>query len=130
MKTLTHRQQIKVAGFKFAQRIEIVTLRGVYGDDVMKYAERMSWEDFEAREKRNCKSQYTSFKPAWTYQAPAILTANYPGKEAELNQKREELLNAPEITNGEIVSIEGLEYTVKVNGERFSDPVAFIPISK
>lgn len=114
--TLTHNQTIRVAGFtKYAQRITVGTVEGSaaeYGrnpDEAVKRAIE------------------TGDELAWTVQAPAVLTADYPGKDAELDAKRAEIEAAPEIADGDQVEIEGRHYRARVLGQHYSDPVAFIP---
>ncbi len=57
-----------------------------------------------------------------------MLTADYPGKTAELDAKAAATAAAPEIEAGQVVEIEGALYTVRVTGQQFSDPVHFRPL--
>lgn len=126
-KTLVHGQQIRVPAFKYAQRIEVVTLRGLHEKE--KYSPHLTWEEFEAREKANCIQSYTTYRPAWTHQDSAVLTANYPGKAELMAKKAEETAAAVAIAEGDHVIIEGVEYKVKITGQRYSDPVRFVPVT-
>jgi len=53
------------------------------------------------------------------------ITANYPGKDAEIARDKAEYESAVLIENGDIVEVEGIEYTfiATVIGVRYSDPV-------
>lgn len=114
--TLKHNQVIRVAGFtRYAQRITVGTVEGYaaeYGENPAEKVKRAL----------NCGHEL-----AWTMQAPAVLTADYPGKDADLNAKRAEIEAAPEIADGDQVEIEGRAYRVRVLGQHYRDPVAFIP---
>ncbi len=123
-KTLSHNQQIRVAGFRFQKKISVVTHRGLF--DVEKYGAGKTWEAYDAQARENCKKSYCRFKPAWASQAGSMLTANYPGKAEAMEKARQEWAAAVEIASGELVLIEGVEYRVRVNGESYSDPVDFI----
>lgn len=113
---LTHNQTIRVAGFnKYAQRITVGTIEG----HAAKYR-----QDPAAAVAHAIANGH---ELAWTTQAPAVLTADYPGKDAELDAKRAEIEAAPEIADGDQVEIEGRAYRVRVLGQQYSDPVAFVP---
>lgn len=115
MKTLTHNQQIRVSGFRNYCKITVGTLTG--------YA----LEHGETPEQAiSCANKFGHSLAPWTTQAPAVLMDNFRGKDAMLNKERAERVSATEITDGEMVNIEGSEFKVRVLGEGYSDPVHFI----
>lgn len=110
MKTkLTHAQVVRVKGFRNFSRIYVRTQEGL----IAQFGDKPSNQHGEL---------------AWTIQETAILTADYPGKAAELDAKRAEIAAAIELENGQQVEIEGRDYTVRVNGETYSDPITFRPL--
>lgn len=114
--SLNHDQEVRVKGFVHASKITVGTISGY----ATKNGENP--EDAIAR----AKSFGHSINP-WTNQSPAVLTSDYPGKREALDKAAAETAAAPEIENGQIVEIEGTRYTVRVLGQRYSDPVHFIP---
>ena len=115
MRTLSHNQEIRVAGFsKLAQKVKVGTARG--------YAAEYGKDPAEAHQ----RELSLGYDTAWTVQSPGVLTADYPGKAEELRKAREAREEAPEIAHGEHVEIEGETFEVRVIGERYSDPVHFI----
>lgn len=113
--TLRHGQTIRGAGFsKYAQRIEVSTARG--------YAAEYN-EDPEAAHYRALARGHEVF---WTYQEPAVLCADYPGKAEAHAAKLKEIAEAVELFDGQAVLIEGEKVIVKILGERYSDPIKFI----
>lgn len=61
---------------------------------------------------------------AWTRRAPAILDTT-----GQANRERmEDLARAIEVEDGQIVSIEGVTYRVRVIGQMYSDPISFTPV--
>lgn len=115
--TLSHKQEIRVKGFTpLAQSITVGTCRG--------YAAQYN-EDGEASHARALANGHDT---AWTNQAAAVLSADYPGKSEALDAARKATAEAPEIEDGQTVEIEGELFRVKVLGERYSDPVKFIRI--
>lgn len=114
--TLRHNQTIRVASFdRYAQRIRVGTVEGYAKDN---------GEDPAAEVQRATDNGH---ELAWTCQAPAVLTADYPGKDAAVDAERAEIAAAQVIEDGDDVIIEGRHYTVRVLGQRYSDPVAFMP---
>lgn len=114
---LSHGQQIVVPSFRFTNKIELVTPRGYaleHGDCP---------EEAEARA--------TKFEHEFLacFQHPSILTADYNGKAESLEAERKEWEVAQRIEGGDLVECEGREYKVKILGERYSDPVKFIPVN-
>jgi hypothetical protein len=106
--TLTHDQLIRVKSFRNFNRIRVRTQQGV----TAQFGPKPCNEHGEL---------------AWTIQESSVLTANYTGKQADLDAKRAEIAAAVEIENGQQIEIEGRHYTVRVVGENFFDPVSFIP---
>jgi hypothetical protein len=114
--TLTHNQIIRVKGFPiYTGRINVRTVEGFAKELGRDPAERLQ------------RAIEHGHELAWTIQATAVLTDDYEGKQADLDAERAKIEAAVEIENGQPVIIEGRHYTVKVNGQQFSDPVAFIP---
>ena len=112
---LSHKQEIRVKGFTpLAQSITVGTARG--------YAAQYK-EDPEAGHARALANGHET---AWTNQACAVLTSDYPGKREALDAAAKATAEAPEIEDGQTVEIEGELFTVRVMGERYSDPVKFI----
>jgi hypothetical protein len=114
--TLIHNQTIRIASFdRYAKRIRVGTVEGCAKD---------KGED-PAAEAARAKS--LGHELAWTCQAPAVLTADYPGKNERIYAERGEIAAAQVIEDGDDVIIEGRHYTVRVLGQCYSDPVAFMP---
>lgn len=113
---LTHAQQVVVPSFKYTNKIQLVTPRG--------YAleEGHCPEEWEARAIKFGHELLACF------QHPSIITADYKGKTEKLNAERKEWEEAQRIEAGDLVECEGRKYSVKILGEQFSDPVAFIPV--
>jgi hypothetical protein len=116
MTTLSHNQQIRVASFShLAQAITVGTIHG--------YAV----QNGECPEVAMERAKKFGHEIAWANQAPAVLTSDYAGKAEDLAAERAKRDAAVVIEDGEQVLIEGVVYKVRVMGERFSDPVHFIP---
>ena len=114
---LTHGQQVVVPSFKYTNKIELVTPRG--------YA--LSYGDCpEEAEARAIKFDHDFLA---CFQHPSILTADYNGKAEELDAKHREWEVAQRIEEGDLVACEGRVYKVKILGERYSDPIKFIPVN-
>ena len=105
--TLAHKQEIRVNGFsQYSSRIYVGTTKGYaleYGDKV---------DDSE--------------NGAWAMKTGSVITSDFEGKTAMLNAQRQATQSSVQIEDGQIVQIEGNLFTVKVMGERHSDPVHFI----
>ncbi len=115
MKTLQDGQEIRVKGFsQYASSIKVGTARG--------YAKKYN-ENAEAAHRRAIDNGHDT---AYAIQMPSIITADYKGKSEELDAKAKATAQSVEIENGEQVEIEGDTFTVKVLGERYSDPVKFV----
>jgi hypothetical protein len=113
--TLAHNQEIRIKGFtSLAQSIKVGTCRG--------YAAQYN-EDGEVSHARALTNGHDT---AWTNQAAACLTADYPGKHEALAAAAKATAEAVEIEHGQTVEIEGELFRVKVLGQRYSDPVKFI----
>jgi hypothetical protein len=112
MKTLQHNQEIRVKGFSpYAQRITVRTVRGCRP---------------EAAEEAHAAALAKGHATTWASQAPAVLTADYDGKAAELDAAAVARAAAPLIADGDAVEIEGELFRVRVIGEQYSDPVKFV----
>ena len=60
---------------------------------------------------------------------PAMLTADYNGKSIDLAKKAEERKNAPKVSDGDIVEVEGKLYKLRINMKfAVCDPIKFIPV--
>lgn len=106
--SLSHGQMIRVPSFRWQKAITVGTHRGSaarYGDDLTG----------------------VELQDPWALQECACLTADYPGKDEELDRKAAEQAAATPVEEGQIVEIEGELYRVHITGERYSDPVKFIP---
>lgn len=115
MKTLSHNQQIRVEGFNNWTKMTVGTAQGYateYGNDPIEALNRAIKFGHDL---------------AYVINHGSTLTGNYKGKEEEMRKKREDITNSIMISDGELVTIEGTKYRVKVMGERYSDPVHFIP---
>lgn len=111
---LSHNQIIRVKGFsRYANKITVGTARG--------YAAQYN-DDAEEAHKRAIENGHET---AWANQSAAVLSADYPGKAEALEAEAAAIAAAPEIENGQTVEIEGEIFTVRVTGERYSDPVHF-----
>lgn len=111
-------QQIRIQGFSpYAQKITIHTARG--------YARRHNKNPEEVH--ADCRAN--GHPTAWTYQAPAELTADYEGKAADLEAAAAATAAAPVIAHRDVVEIEGELFRLLVTGERYSDPVALVRIT-
>lgn len=115
MRTLRHNQRIRVKGFDRAQKITIGTARG--------YAAESDMDPEEVHARCVERGHHT----VWTNQAPSILTADYPGKHEELERERRLNTEAPEIEDGELVEIDGRTWETRVIGQRYANPVHFVP---
>jgi len=81
------------------------------------------WQKREALCGRNWKNQYM-----WTVQSGACLTSDYPGKAAEMEQKRLNYENAILVDDDDIIECEGLRFKVTCIKRQVSDPVHFMLI--
>jgi hypothetical protein len=117
IKTLAHNQEIRGAGFKYAQKITVGTIAG--------YAKEYN-EDPAAAIARAVEFGH-SLAP-WANQSAAVLTANYAGKDEQIAKERAATSAAPELADGETVQIEGALFTVKLLGARYSDPIHFVAV--
>lgn len=113
--TLVHGQEVRGKGFQYAQKITVGTITGSalkYGDDPLESIDR-------------AKKFGHPLEP-WTNQSPAVMTADYPGKAEEHAAKLAATAASPELENGQLVEIEGCIYKVKLLGQQYSDPIAFV----
>lgn len=113
---LTHAQQIVVPSFKYQKKIELVTPRG--------YA--LSYGD--CPEEAEAQAVKFGHELLACFQHCSIISADYEGKAEEIEAERKEWEKAQRVSEGDLVECEGRKYLVKINGERYSDPVAFIPV--
>ena len=113
---LSHGQQIVVSSFKYQNKIELVTPRGYAlsrGDCP---------EDAEARAVKFDHEMLACF------QHSSVLSSDYEGKAERLEAERKDWEKAQRIKQGDLIECEGRKYKVKIIGERYSDPVKFIPV--
>lgn len=112
---LRHNQTVRGAGFsKYTQRIIVCTARGYaadHGDDVEETYNRAIANGHET---------------AATYQEAGVLEADYPGKAEKHAAKLAEIANAVELHEGQTVMIEDELFTVRLLGDRYSDPIKFV----
>lgn len=123
IKVLIDGQQIKMEEFEFRPKVTVYTvekfLKDFFNDD--EYEIQLQ----KVIEKAKTKSSHSM---VWTTKSPAVLVSNYPGKAAEHERKRIAFENATLLSEGETVIIENRKYTVKLVGEKYSDPIHFIPV--
>ena len=108
---LTHGSLVRVSGLPYAE----VTIRTLAAF-AAKHNETVA--DCEARDRDFGRpTEY-----AWTMKHAGVLESNYLGK-AEARAKKCAAINAaPEIETGDILVIDGSEYTAEILGN-YSDPV-------
>lgn len=110
--TLAHGQQIKVVGFKHRRAIIVHTLAGDCLDDGLDYVEQLKKD-----------MSLGSVADAYTIQKCACLSKTY---NTAVEEAKEVAFNsAVSVYDGQKVLIDGSPFVVVVNGEGFSDPVAF-----
>ena len=121
MKTTTiqliHGQQVVVPSFKYTNKIELVTPRG--------YA--LSHGD--CPEEAEARATKFGHEFLFCFQYPSIISTDYSGKAERLETERKEWETAQRIEEGDLVACEGRVYKVKILGERYSDPIKFIPVN-
>lgn len=135
-KQLTHGQLVRGKGFSpYAQMIEVATLDGYFRHDVLRYGKAETFDELNARVAgqvaQSVKRDEEMHRPtqwAWTLQHAACLTADYPGKARDIANERAKIAAAPELEDGEVVEIDGALYSVKLMGDRYSDPIHFTKI--
>jgi hypothetical protein len=116
--TLKEGQTVRGAGFsRYSQRITVRTARG--------YAAKYN-EDQDAAYNRAVANGHET---VWTYQEPAVLCADYPGKAEAHAAKLKEIAEAVELFDGQAVIIDGEKLIVRISGERFSNPIQFINLN-
>ena len=116
--TLKEGQTVRGAGFsRYSQRITVRTARG--------YAAKYN-EDQDAAYNRAVANGHET---VWTYQEPAVLCADYPGKAEAHAAKLKEIAEAVELFDGQAVIIDGEKLIVRILGERFSNPIQFINLN-
>lgn len=74
-------------------------------------------------EERHALSLARGYSVAWTTNPGFTIVSHDNSKELEREKRCKE--KAIVLKTGDKVTIEGVEYTVKINGERYSDPIAF-----
>lgn len=114
---INHGQQVVVPSFKYQNKIELVTPRGYALDN------GDCPEEGEARAKKYGHELLACFKHC------PVISADYKGKDEELQAEREEWEKAQRIEEGDLIECEGREYKVRILNERYSNPVKFIPVN-
>lgn len=107
MKTLKYNEQVKVEGFKFQPVIKVWTQKGMFKE--------YGWDYKEKKDEPY----------AWTSRSPSCLTADYPGKDAEMAKKKQDYEDATILVDDETVQIDNRYFKVLVAGENYSDPIHF-----
>ena len=127
MKTLKDGEQVKWAGIKHQFEVTVGTIEG--------YARKYNEDPQEALDRNEAfikAEPWTAGERslAWTHKAAGELVADFPGKAAWIQEKRERFANATVLENGELVEIEGRRYTVRVlaRADAVSDPIHFVPV--
>jgi hypothetical protein len=121
-KTLTHGQQVKVASWKYEPHVVVGTIEG--------YAKKCNESITEAlaRECRRCIKQGCKPMVAWVVASAACITADYKGKAEAIQKAHDDYAAAVELSEREVVVIEGIRYFVHINdkdGIRYSNPIEF-----
>lgn len=109
MKILKDNDPIRMVGSVWIHNIRIGTLRGFYKDNEESYRKAME----------------SNHEKAWTVYAGACITADYPGKNEEIERIKKDFETWPLIVNGEVVMIDERLYRAKCNGLNVSDPISF-----
>lgn len=81
------------------------------------------WKIWEANCGRNWKKQYV-----WALQSSAMICADYPGKAAEMERKRQAYKDAVVLDDGDIVEVDGMKFEVYCAKRCVSDPIHFTMI--
>lgn len=115
MITLSHNQVVRGNGLsEYTNRIVVYTARGC----------AVKWhENPEVSHKRELDRGYDT---AFTIQDCTIICAGYAGKEEAHAAKLKEIAEAVELTEDQIVMIEGDQFKVKIIGHQYSSPIKFI----
>jgi hypothetical protein len=128
---LTAGQQIKTPYDEYQPVIEIGTSKnfskngthigpeGTWLDESIPF-HLEGWKIWEANCGRNWKTQYL-----WANRRAACLTADYPGKAAEMEAKRQAYEDAVMVDDGDIVEVDGMKFEVFVIKRVVSDQVKF-----
>ena len=72
---------------------------------------------------RNAKLHNSSL--VYSYKDSACISADYVGKKEATEARIKSVQEAPLLSTGDVVEINGTQYSVYVNGSRVSDPVSF-----
>ena len=67
---------------------------------------------------------------AYTISPGISITADFPGKTEKTAREKIDFESAVFLENGEIVEIDGRQYTVKYMGLQYSDPIKFVPVKE
>jgi len=119
MKTLYNDEQVRMNEFKFRTQVFVGTTKAFIEKTFAGDEERIKIEIEKAKDE----------KQVWTYRSPSVLTANYPGKEKEMEMKKARYFASVVLENDEVVMVDGKEYRVKLVGEQYSDPIHFIKVN-
>ena len=118
--TLKHGQTVRGEGFdKYTQRITVGTVRGYEAEHGEKY--KLQVDPEAAHRLAVERGQVTT----WTNQDCAVLSADYPGKAEAHAKVLAEIAASVILQNGQQVIIEGETFTVRLAGDRYSDPIHF-----
>jgi hypothetical protein len=121
---LKHGQTVRGEGFnKYAQRITVGTVRGYEAEHGEKYKQQVD------PEKAHQLAVERGHVTAWTNQDCAVLSADYPGKAEAHAKVLAEIAASVILHNGQQVIIEGETFTVRLAGDRYSDPIHFTRIA-
>jgi hypothetical protein len=111
MKTLTHRQFVRMENWSMQEAFEVGTLEGYAAENK---------EDIAKALERAIRNGHDL---AWTINCGTVITNTRGYYEREEAKKA----NAVVLCEGEAVQIEGRQYKVKVMGKQYADPIHFIP---
>lgn len=111
--TLKHNDIIKIPGSRQFDMIQVSTFAGWKGGAAWK-------KDWAAKPGDDI---------VWTTKnAPCITDAPKAVKDAERAREQAAFDAAPMLENGTVVEVDGKSYRVRINGVRYSDPVAFVAV--
>lgn len=124
---LTHRQEVRVKEFegKCPSKLTVFTNAGYVRENAPHGA--TEGEILTEIEDSNHRSKESYSPIACIGQACSTTSSDYSNKAEAHAAKKAATAAAPEICDGEVVSIDGVLYTTLVIGIGYSDPVHFIP---
>lgn len=131
--TLSHGQQVRIPGAMWCKAITVHTVRGSEEQD-LREMKRTPEDQIPAMAAANIQERVDRWAARgevyplapFTMQAPAVLTADYPGKAEKLAAEQAAFEAAIMLEDGQRVLIDGEEWLVCIVGLEFSDPIHFV----